>query len=116
MNQEISVTIKGKFPNYKIKFGASPEPVPRKTKATFTYVLQSKGFNIVGINLQRDPFQSKDELTWALPSDRQSIILQDTNKDRLRSVFGVEIVFEDSAGNQFSSPDPQVANEGLDPP
>lgn len=115
MNQTISVSIRGKFPKYKIKFSASPEPVPSRSKATFAYTIESKGFRVVGINTQREPFETKDELTWAIPADRQSVILFDDNKDRRRTVFGFEIVFEDAAGNQFSSTDPQVENEGFPP-
>lgn len=116
MHQEISVKIKGKFPNYKIKFSADPEPVPRKTRATFKYTIESSGFRIVAVNLQREPFHSKDELTWTLPADRTSVTLEDVNKDKIRTFFGIVIVFEDALGNQFSSADPQVENEGLGPP
>lgn len=116
MHQEISVKIKGKFPNYKIKFSADPEPVPRKTRATFKYAIESAGFRMVSVNLQCEPFHSKDQLTWTLPADRQSVTFEDVNKDKIRTFFGIILVFEDALGNRFSSADPQVENEGLDPP
>jgi hypothetical protein len=116
MHQDIGISISGKFPDCKIKFSEDPTPVPRKARATFTFALQSKGFRIVDINMQREPFETQSELTWSIPADQQSVTLLDRNKDRLRSAFAVEIVFEDAAGNRFSSQDPQVENEGLPPP
>jgi hypothetical protein len=114
MNQSISITITGGFPSYQISFSAEPSSVPYGQTATITYALASKGFKIHGINLQRDPFSSTDELTWAVPNGGQSLTLTDVNRDPKATIFGLEIIFEDSHGNRFSSVDPEVANEGED--
>jgi hypothetical protein len=114
MNQTISINIAGGFPSYQITFSADPASVPFGQTATITYALASKGFKIHGINLQRDPFASTDEMTWAVPKDSQSLILTDVNSDPRVTQFGLEIIFEDSHGNRFSSTDPVVVNEGED--
>jgi hypothetical protein len=115
MEQQISIVVRGTFPRFEIEFSADPLPVPRESTAVFTYTLASPGFRLVGVNLQREPFRSQDELTWTLPAERQSVILKDQNKDWRQTFFGIELLFEDSAGNQFSSADPQVENEGFPP-
>lgn len=114
MNQTINVSITGSFPGYQIAFSAEPNSVPYGQSATITYAMATKGFKIHGINLQRDPFGSNDELTWAVPNGGQSLILSDTNSDPQPTTFGLEIIFEDSHGNRFSSVDPRVENEGED--
>lgn len=112
MNQTISVTITGSFPGYQIAFSADPSNVPYNQTATITYTVTSKGFRIRGINLQRSPFSSNDELTWAVPNGGQSLILSNNNCDTQETRFGLEIIFEDSQGNRFSSMDPEVVDEG----
>ena len=113
MDQTISVTIDGSFPNYEITFSADPAPVPANCTQTITYELVSDPFSFVGVNLQRDPFNSGDELTWAIPFEGRSLILTDVNSDPLQTTFGLELVFQDKSGNTFSSTDPQVVNEGV---
>ncbi len=112
MSQRISISINGAFPDFAISFGAEPTPVEFGKTETITYYMISRGFRIVGINAQRHPFDTADQLTWAIPADQQSLILTDVNTDPKPSVFCFEIVFSDSYGNQFSSEDPQVENDG----
>lgn len=115
MSQSISVSINGKFPDFGISFSAEPAPVEYGKNETITYFMVSRGFRIVGINVQRHPFDTSDQLTWAIPADQQSLILSDINADAKASVFCFEIVFSDSYGNQFSSKDPQIENDGQIP-
>ncbi len=115
MNQTISVSINGAFPDYGIDFSAEPSPIKQGKTETITYTMISRGFRIVGINVQRNPFDTADQLTWAIPADQQSLILTDVNADPKQSIFCFEIVFSDSYGNQFSSKDPQIQNDGLPP-
>lgn len=114
MSQNITVSINGLFPDYGIDFSAEPTPVEQGKTETITYTLVSRGFRIVGINQQREPFNTKDELIWAIPEDQQSVIFTDINSDPKSSTFGLQLIFKDSTGNQFSSMDPQVENEGID--
>lgn len=114
MSQSISVAINGLFPDYGIEFSAEPTAVKQGKTETITYYLVSRGFRIVGINQQRNPFDTEDELVWAIPEDQQSVILTDINSDPKPSTFGLQLIFKDSVGNQFSSIDPQVENEGID--
>ncbi len=114
MNQTINVSITGSFPGYQIAFSAEVNNVPFGQTATITYAMATKGYKIRGINLQRDPFRSNDELTWAVPKDGQSLILSNINCDSQETRFGLEIIFEDSHGNRFSSTDPEVVDEGED--
>lgn len=114
MNQSITIGISGTFPNYEICFSAVPAPVKQGKTETITYSMAHRGFRIIGVNIQRDPFDTSDELVWAIPSDQQSIILTDINSDPRASTFGFQIVFNDAAGNQFSSIDPQIQNEGVE--
>lgn len=113
MNQTISVSINGNFPDYDIAFSGDPTPVEHGKTETITYMNISRGFRFVGINVQRHPFDTSDQLTWAIPADQQSLILTDLNVDPKQSVFCFEIVFSDSEGNQFSSKDPQIQNDGI---
>lgn len=115
MNQNITIGISGAFPNYQINFSSDPTPVKQGKTETITYSMAIRGFRIVGINLQRDPFDTEDELVWSIPVNQQSVILTDINTDPKPSTFGLQIIFNDSAGNQFSSMDPQVQNEGINP-
>ncbi|MBE5314848.1 MAG: DP-EP family protein [Xanthomonadales bacterium] len=115
MSQSISVSINGAFPDYGIAFSSEPLPVKHGKTETITYTMISRGFRFVGINVQRNPFDTADQLTWAIPADQQSLILTDVNADAGQSVFRFEIVFSDSQGNQFSSMDPQIENDGIPP-
>jgi hypothetical protein len=112
MNQSITVTITGTFPNYAIVFSADPIPVPFKQQRTITYTLSSDAFRFTGISLQRNPFDTDDELTWAIPASGAQLILTDINADPIESIFCFQILFADLAGNAFTSTDPQVRNEG----
>lgn len=112
MNQTIDVRISGSFPAYQIIFSDEPTPVPYGATASITYVLSTPDFSIVAVNMQRHPFGTLDELTWAIPRDQQSLILTDRNVDKSQTTYGIEIVFADKKGNRFSSPDPEVVNEG----
>lgn len=112
MSQTIQVQIGGRFPAYSISFSAQPAPVPYPSTQTITYQMGSPGFQIIGVNLQRDPFASTDELTWAIPAGGLSLILTDVNQDKSATTFGMELIFADGAGNVFSSVDPEVVNEG----
>jgi hypothetical protein len=112
MNQSISVTITGTFPNYVIDFSAEPDPVPYNEQRTITYTLSSDAFRFTGFALQRDPFSTEDELTWTIPANCASLVLTDNNSDPIESTFAFQIQFADLKGNTFSSTDPQVRNEG----
>lgn len=114
MSQEISVAIHGIFPDYGIEFSAEPTPVKQGKTEIITYTLITRGFRVTGVNQQRDPFNTEDELIWSIPEDGQSVIFTDINSDKKPSVFGLQIIFADSSGNQFSSMDPQVQNEGVE--
>lgn len=112
MSQTINISISGTFPNYAISFDSTPQPVPYGKTDTIGYEMATPGFSIVAVNMQRDPFSSADQLIWAIPTGGQSLILTDNNTDKVATTFGVEIVFADKSGNMFSSPDPEVINEG----
>lgn len=112
MNQTIQVTISGSFPSYKVSFSAQPSAVAYRSTQTFTYQMSSTGFRLIGVNLQRSPFGSADELTWAIPTAQNQVILTDVNSDKQETKFGLELIFADAAGNMFSSQDPEILNEG----
>lgn len=113
--QVIYVQIKGSAPNYQVSFSADPDPVPHGSTANIVYEFtpSTSGFSFIGLNsVHYSRPASGGSFGSSVGRGAQSLTITDVNTYDRAVVIGFQITFEDAAGHQFSSTDPEVQNEG----